>query len=228
MAVWRSDDDLFAAIRSDLFTAVIGDVMDTANLRHQFLPPQLKPLHDAMIVLGRAMPVLEADCGDTIVAHANKRQPFGLMFDALDDLEKNEVYICTGASPRYALWGELMSERAISLGAAGAIVDGYSRDTRGILRLGFSTFSWGRYAQDQGVRGRVIDFRCGIEFGNGVVVKPGDILFGDLDGVVVIPSEHANDVVNQALEKVHGENKVRDAIRGGMTAREAFDTYGIM
>src|SRR6187455_3044822 len=76
-----------------------------------------------------------------------------LMLRALDELKANEVYICTGGSPRYALWGELMSTRAQTLGAAGAVVDGYHRDTRGIRRLGFPVFSYGSYAQDQRVRG---------------------------------------------------------------------------
>lgn len=228
MLVWNNDDELFALIRNELFTAVVGDVMDNANLLHQFLPPQLKPLRDDMIVVGRAMTVLEADCSGTLVANKNQDQPFGLMFEALDDLKRNEVYLCTGASPRYALWGELMCERAMKLGAVGAVVNGYSRDTRGIMRLGLPTFSWGRYAQDQGVRGRVIDFRCSIEFPNGAVARPGDLIFGDLDGVIIIPKEHERDVIDQALKKVHGENKVREAIKNGVSAREAFDTFGIM
>ena len=168
MLPWKSDDELFATARSELFPAVVGDVMDKMGLLHQFLPPAIRPARDDMVVVGRAMPVLEADVfvevgtGDR---HGVMAQPFGLMFHALDDLQPNEVYICTGASPRYALWGELMSTRAQRLGAAGAVIDGYSRDTAGILRLGFPTFSHGGYAQDQGPRGKVIDFRVPLEIG---------------------------------------------------------------
>ena len=96
------------------------------------------------------------------------------------------------------------------------------------LKLNFPTFSTGRYAQDQGVRGRVIDFRCRIEFPNRVEVSPGDIVFGDIDGVVIIPQEHIEEVVNRALEKVRGENMVRKSIEEGMPSQRAFDTYGIM
>src|SRR5581483_147440 len=114
MVHWQTDDDLFALARRELFTAVVGDVMDTMGLRHQFLPPQIRALHEDMVVIGRAMPVLEADvfAGDGPLG-----QRFGLMFQALDDLRPNEVYLCTGGSPRYALWGELMSTRALKLGA---------------------------------------------------------------------------------------------------------------
>ena len=93
------------------------------------------------------MPVLEADdYGGEGPGRVNGllNGPFGLMLKALDGLRKNEVYMCTGSSPDYALWGELMSTCALNNGAAGAVVDGYSRDTRGILALGFPVFrgSW--------------------------------------------------------------------------------------
>jgi regulator of RNase E activity RraA len=149
------------------------------------------------------------------------------MLQALDDLRPDEVYVCTGASPEYALWGELMSTRAITLGAAGAVVDGYSRDTRGILQLGFPTFSYGGYAQDQGPRGKVIDFRVPLEIG-GVRLEPGDLLFGDLDGVCIIPRAAEEEVVRKALEKVREESLLERALREGMSATEAFARYGIM
>ncbi len=149
------------------------------------------------------------------------------MLQALDDLRPDEVYVCTGASPEYALWGELMSTRAITLGAAGAVVDGYSRDTRGILQLGFPTFSYGGYAQDQGLRGKVIDFRVPLEI-NGVRPEPGDLLFGDLDGVCIIPRAAEEEVVRKALEKAREESVLERALREGMSATEAFDRYGIM
>ena len=223
-----NDHDLFALMKRDLFTAVVGDVLDSAGLTRQFLPPEIRALSSDMMLAGRAMPVLEADCFEETVAQTGKKLPFGIMFRALDDLKRDEVYICTGSSFDYALWGELMSTRARHLGATGAVVDGFSRDTKGILKLGFPTFSRGTYAQDQRVRGRVIDFRCSIGFPTGVRVHPGDVLFGDIDGVVVIPSTHLRDIVRAALGKVFGENKVANAIRAGMSTQEAWDTYGIM
>jgi regulator of RNase E activity RraA len=227
---WGSDEELYGTIRRDLFTAVVGDVMDTMGLLRQFLPPQIKPLRNDMVVTGRALTVLEADVfveshdpsGTDLVS-----EPFGLMFRALDDLKAEEVYICAGASPRYALWGELMSTRAIQLGAAGAVVDGYHRDTSGILRLGFPTFSYGGYSQDQAPRGKVIDFRVPLEIG-GVKVMPGDIVFGDLDGVCVIPRAAEEEVFRKALEKVQKENLVGQAIQDGMSAQEAFKKFGVM
>lgn len=224
----HNDDELFDMMRRELFSAVVGDVMDQISLTHQFLSPRLQPLRDDMVVVGRVMPVLVADYLPSEDGHNDiGKKPFGLMLEALDDLKKNEVYFATGSSPRYALWGELMSTRAMKLGAAGAVLDGYSRDTPGILRLNFPTFSYGRYAQDQGVRGKVLDFRIAVEAGE-VRIDPGDIIFGDLDGVVIIPQKAERDVIGRALDKVHKENQVRTAIEEGMPSAEAFRTYGVM
>lgn len=230
MKLWNTDEELFALAKRELFTAVVGDVMDKIGLLHQFLPPRLQPLRDDMVAIGRAMPVLEADVfaeAETSSNNPAMAKPFGLMLEALDDLQTNEIYICTGGSPRYALWGELMSTRAMKLGAAGAVVDGYSRDTFGILQLGFPTFSSGRYAQDQGPRGKVIDFRTAIEI-EGVRIRPGDIVFGDIDGVLVVPQAAEEEVFTRAIDKARGEKLVQKAIEDGMSACEAFATFGIM
>lgn len=226
---WKNDEALFLIIREKLFTAVIGDVMDRLGYLHQFLPPYLIPLHPSMSVTGRAMPVLEADIDMDEALDKDKiiQKPFGLMLEALDDLKANEVYVCTGSSPAYALWGELMSIRAIKLGAAGAVVDGYSRDTRGILALNFPVFSRGYYAQDQGPRGQVIDFRKPVSIQN-TIVNNGDIIVGDLDGLCIIPKEIEHEVIHLALEKVENENKVRKMLLEGMSTVMAFEKYGVM
>ena len=223
-----SDDDLFGIIRTRLFTAVLGDVMDAAGLTRQFLPPAIRALQPDMIVVGRAMPVLEADCASEIVGHSGCAEPFGLAFQALDDLKPGEVYICTGSSLRYALWGELMSTRARTLGAAGAVLDGYHRDTRGVLNVGLPVFSQGAYAQDQRLRGRVVDYRCEIEFANGARVAPGDLIVGDIDGVLTIPRARVEDIVRAALAKVEGEESVRQMIERGERTQDIFDKTGIM
>lgn len=230
MDLWNTDEELFSLARRELFTAVVGDVMDKLGLLRQFLPPRLQPLRDDMVAIGRAMPVLEADVfteAETNSGNPALAKPFGLMLEALDDLKTHEIYICTGASPRYALWGELMSTRAMKLGAAGAVLDGYSRDTPGILELGFPTFSSGRYAQDQGPRGKVIDFRIPIEI-EGVRINPGDIVFGDIDGALVVPREAEEETFTKAIEKARGEKVVRQAIEAGMSVCEAFRKFGIM
>lgn len=218
---WTDDQELFGLMRSRLFTAVVGDILDEMGLLDQFLPPAIRPLHDDMVLAGRAMPVVEQDL------EGSAEKPFGAMLEALDDLKRDEVYLATGGSATYAMWGELMSTRAQRLGAAGAVLNGCSRDTRGILALNFPTFSVGRYAQDQRQRGQVVEFRVAVEIGR-VRIAPGDIVFGDLDGVLVIPRAAEREALRRALEKVEKENLVRAAIEGGMSAVQALDTFGVM
>ena len=219
------DREVFATLRERLFTAVVGDVMDTLGFTRQFLPPGIRPLREDMIVAGRAMTVQEADLAP---GEAESAEAFGLMLKALDDLKDHEVYICAGGLPAYALWGGLMTTRAMKLGAAGAVLGGCHRDTREILDLGLPVFSEGAYAQDQKNRGVVVDFRNSIVFPNGTRVVSGDIVFGDIDGVVIIPKDAAVEVVRLALEKVDGENVVRRMIDEGHSAEDAFAKTGIM
>jgi regulator of RNase E activity RraA len=230
MAKTVTDDALKAALRDRLSTAQVGDVLDQMGFRRQFLPQAIKPLVSTMKIVGRAMPVLEADIFDDGRASSQgplARKPFGLMLEALDDLKAGEIYIATGSSLRYALWGELMSTRALHLNAAGAILDGYIRDASLIETLGFTVFSRGLYAQDQGPRGKVIDFRSAIEI-DGVRIEPGALLFGDREGVLVIPREAEAEAVQRALAKAETENKVGDAIRTGMSATAALEKFGVM
>jgi regulator of RNase E activity RraA len=180
-----------------------------------------------MIIAGRAMTVLETDLQVEADERNISSMPYGLMLKALDDLKENEVYICSGASPGYALWGELMSTRAIQLGAAGAVLHGYLRDSKGILSLAFPAFSMGKYAQDQGPRGMVTDFRIEINI-EGTRILPGDIVFGDLDGVCIIPRQIEEEVIRRALEKTAGEHVVKKALQAGMSACDAFEKYGIL
>ncbi len=228
--MWKNDDELFALMRARLFPAVVGDILDTMGLLRQFLSPAIRPLRGDMVVAGRAMPVLETNCFAASEPNGQlpiSRQPFGLLFQALDDLKPHEVYIATGCAPQFALWGGLMTTRALHLKAAGAVLDGYSRDTPEVLQMGLPVFSYGGYAQDQGPRGKVVDYRVAVEI-NGVRIEPGDIVFADLDGVLVIPQHAEDEAIRKALEKASTENKVRQAIRNGMSTVEAFKTFGVM
>jgi regulator of RNase E activity RraA len=228
--LWGTDEEMFSTIRRELFTCLVGDVMDKIGLQHQFLPPGIRPLRPDMVLIGRAMPVLAVDVFEEKVAGTSNKlmeKPFGLMLEALDDLKVNEVYVNTGSSPRNALWGELMSIRARKLGAAGALLNGYLRDTKAVLNLNFPAFCWGSYAPDSAPRYKVVDFRISVEIG-AVRVRPGDFLFGDIDGVCVVPVEDAEEVFTKALEKARGEKLVKKALVEGCSAVAAFEKYGIM
>lgn len=213
--------ELLSLMRKELYTPVVGDILDSHGYFHCFLPQEVRPMAPEMRLAGIAMPVLMMD------VFGEQSEPFGLMTQALDDLRRDEVYIAAGSLPRSATWGEIMTAAAKTRGAAGAVVDGFHRDTPKVLEQSFPVFSRGPYGQDSAPRMKVADFRCRIEIA-GIVVKPGDIIFGDVDGVLTIPHEVATDVVEAALEKARSEKKVRGEIERGMGATEAFRKYGVL
>jgi regulator of RNase E activity RraA len=216
-----NDEDRFQTIERHLYSPVIGDILDGLGYWHQFLPQPIRPLTPAMRLIGRALPVQIGD------AWGKQQYPFDRMTEALDSILPGEIYIASGGSMNCAAWGEIMTAAARTRKGAGAVIDGYHRDTPRVLEQDWPVFSRGAYAQDAGVRSKVIEFRCTIEIG-GVRISPGDLIFGDQDGVIVIPREVEKEVVELALKKATGEKAVRKAIESGMSTTEAFRTYGIL
>lgn len=217
---WTSDEDLFGLIESRLSSSIIGDILDRLGHRHQFLPQSVRPLKRYGVVTGRAMPVLEADVYDY-------SEPFGKMFEALDDLKVGEIYLASGGSCNYAFFGELMAVAARARGARGAVLHGYHRDTDMLEATEFPVYSIGAYGQDQGVRGRVIEYRTTIEVGP-VTVQPGDLVVADSDGVLIVPQQVETEAVTEALEKVSIESNVREALRAGATTKDVFQRFGVL
>ncbi len=214
-------NDVIEALKTELNTSVVGDVLDVHGYYHQFLPAGIRALAGTSTVVGRAMPVLMTD------VYGPQDQPFGKLTEALDQLEPGEIYIATGGLHRCAYWGEILTTTARIRGAVGAVIDGYHRDTHGVVSQQWPVFSRGSFGQDSSVRTKVTDYRCRIEV-EGVVVEPGDIVFGDVDGVVIIPRHCEAEIVAGALEKVRSEKTVLREIEKGMSSAEAFAKYGVL
>ena len=208
-------------MRDVLYTPVVGDILDQLGCLHQFLPPAVRPLRDSMKLAGRAMPVLQMD------VFGPQAKPFGLMTQALDDLKPGEIYLATGGTMQCANWGEILTATARTRGAAGAVVNGYHRDTPKVLEQNWPVFSRGAWAQDSAPRMKVVNFRCRIEI-EGVAINPGDLVFGDVDGVVIVPRDLESEVLSKALEKARGEKLVRKDLESGMSSTAAFEKYGIL
>jgi 4-hydroxy-4-methyl-2-oxoglutarate aldolase len=218
---WKSDSDLFRFCCSELYTPVVGDILDDLGYSHQFLPQPIQPLREEMKLAGRAMPVVMID------VFGKQKKPFGLLTEALDQLQPGEIYLASGGEMRCAYWGEILTATAKKRGAVGAVINGFHRDTPKVLEQNWPVFSRGRFAQDSGVRTQVVDYRCQIEIGQ-VTVQPGELIFADLDGVVVIPKTVEGEVIERALAKARGEKMVRKEIEGGMSSTAAFKKYGIL
>jgi regulator of RNase E activity RraA len=221
MPEWKSDSELFSLCSRELYTPVVGDILDELGFTHQFLPQPIQPAREEMKLAGRAMPVVMID------VFGKQKKPFGLLTEALDQLQTGEIYLASGGDMRCAYWGEILTATAKKRGAAGAVINGFHRDTPKMLEQNWPVFSRGRFAQDSSVRTQVVDFRCQIEIGQ-VAVQPGDLVFGDLDGVVIVPKKVEAEVVERALTKARGEKLVRKEIEAGMSSTAAFKKYGIL
>lgn len=216
-----TDAELFERIGEQLHTAVLGDILDGVGRRHQFLPPEISAQTSNRMLVGRAMPVL---ISDTFVSSG---RPFGKLTEALDGLLPGEIYLARNGRTPAAAWGEILTHTALRNGASGAVLDGYHRDTAKILPMDFPVFSRGAFGQDAGIRTSVIDYRVPLEIGQ-VWIGPGDLVVGDLDGVVVVPRDVEAEVLEGAFTKVATENAVLRAIQQGMSSTEAFDTFGVL
>jgi regulator of RNase E activity RraA len=209
-------------IRSHLTSAVVCDVLDAAGYRHQSPRVPLRPMTGVSKIVGRCKTTLWAE-----MAHEDPRT-YDLELKAVDDCQADEVLICAAAgSMRSGIWGELLSTAAANRECAGVIVHGAVRDVEQMTEMGFPVYALGTCIYDSMNRQRVIDLDVVVEI-DGVRFGPGDLVLADTDGVVVVPRDIESQIVEAAWDKIHAENQVRKAIRGGMKAREAFDKYGVL
>jgi 4-hydroxy-4-methyl-2-oxoglutarate aldolase len=213
-----------AALRERLFTAVLSDCLDAAGYRNQAMQARIRPLDDALVLCGRARTALYVEVYDA----PEGENPYELEIRLIDDLKADEVPVfACGASGRIAPWGELLSTSARARGAAGAVMDGLTRDVRAIRAMGFPVFAGGIGPLDSKGRGKVAAIDVPVEVA-GARVSPGDLVFGDADGVVVVPRAVEAQVVAAALAKVSGENATREALARGEKLADVFKRHGIL
>lgn len=222
MVNFASEQGMFDMMRDKLNAAVLSDILDSLGTREQAMRADIRPIYQGAIVVGRAYTALTADIYKIIDA------PYKGEIEAVDSLKPNDVMVvCTNRSTRTCFWGELLSTAARARGACGIVIDGYTRDVAQITAMKFPTFATGMSVVDSAGRSIVVDHGCPVNCGD-VLVNPGDIVFGDIDGVVVIPKELEKKVIPLALEKVGKENLVRNELLKGVMLRDAYDKYGVL
>jgi len=208
-----------------LSAAVLSDVMDSLGLRDRAMRPFVRPLDESLVLVGRArtglyMPVYEAREGEN---------PYQVEIALVDDLQPGDVAVlaCGGPTERIAPWGELLTTASRARGSAGCVTDGLVRDVRQIRAMQFPVFHGGIGPLDTKGRARMMERDIPVQCG-GVHVISGDIVFGDADGVVVIPQADAAEVMARAQDKVRGEDNTRAELEHGRLLAEVFAKYRIL
>jgi len=213
---------MFNTMRDKLKAAVISDILDRLGAREQAMRADIRPVYQGAIVVGRAYTVLTANIFQVI------DDPYKGEIEAVDSLKSNDIMVvCTNRSTRTCFWGELLSTAARARGARGIVIDGYTRDVAQIIAMQFPTFAAGMSVVDSAGRSTVVDHGCPVNCGD-VLVNTGDIVFGDIDGVVVIPKELEKEVIPLALEKVGKENLTRNELLKGAMLKVVYAKYGVL
>ena len=215
----------FKVLSGVLYSAVLSDVMDEFGLMRQAMAPFIRPVDDTLVMMGRAR------TGLFVETYSVKpgENPYELEIALLDDLKPDDICVlaCNGPTTRIAPWGELLTTASKARGGTGCVTDGLVRDLRHIKQLKFPVFHGGIGPLDSKGRARMAEMDRPVECG-GVNARSGDIVFGDIDGVVILPQEKAAEIVARALEKVKSENNTRDELRNGKLLREVYEKYGVL
>ena len=217
-----NEQEMFDTMRDKLNAAVISDILDRLGARERAMRADIRPVYQGAIVVGRAYTVLTANIFQVI------DDPYKGEIEAVDSLKSNDIMVvCTNRSTRTCFWGELLSTAARARGARGIVIDGYTRDVAQIIAMQFPTFAAGMSVVDSAGRSIVVDHGCPVNCGD-VLVNTGDIVFGDIDGVVVIPKELEKEVIPLALEKGDKENLTRNELLKGAMLKDAYAKYRVL
>jgi len=220
-------DDVITLVRecrARLNAAAIADSLDSFGYHHQVLAPGIKAIDPDLVLCGLArvgiyMPLYHDDENTRVYEYE---------IALVDSLQPEEVpVLCCHGLQRISPWGELLSERSRYLGAAGMLTDGSARDSSRIRALQFPVYTAATNPMDTKYRGKLMLYDVPGEI-CGVRVESGDLVFGDVDGTVIVPKRAIGEVVGKALEKIAAENVVRNEIRAGGRLVDVFDRHGIL
>jgi regulator of RNase E activity RraA len=207
-----------------LFAAVLSDALDAVGCTTQVMFPSIRPLDDTLRLCGRARTGLYVE-DEGVAPEVN---PYELEIAIVDDLKPGDVAIfACGGSNKIAPWGSLLSTATRARGAAGCVTDGFVRDIQEIRRMQLPVFHGGIAPLDSKGRGHVAEIDVPVMCG-GVEVSPGDLVFGDADGVVVLPQRLEAEVMRIAFDKVNSENHTMRELRQGAYLRHVYAKYGVL
>jgi 4-hydroxy-4-methyl-2-oxoglutarate aldolase len=216
---------LLDELRRLLYSSVLSDVLDSLGLMQQALRPFVRPLDETLVLLGQ----VRTGRYERVAGVPPGHNPYALEMDLIDDLQPDEVPVlaCGGPTDVIAPWGELLSTAARARGAAGCVTDGLVRDIQRIRLMQFPVFHGGIGPLDTKGRAEMVAKDTPVEIA-GARAASGDWIFGDADGVVIIPAGSAEVVFRAALDKIAAEDSTRAALEAGETLHTVFARHGVL
>ncbi len=226
LQIIQTEMEWLAAIQGTLYTAAVSDILDELGYCHQTMHQRLRPLLPDIRkcgFVGRARTFSWQEVDSVVI-----EDPYGLEIEGMDLLKPGDVAVhSTDNNGTNAPWGELMSTIAKRNGAVGCVCDSQIRDCVRIIEMKFPVYCAGIRPVDSKGRGRVEAFDVSIQCG-GVTVNPGDMIFADFDGIVVVPHQIEKMVIQKAFEKAGKENLSRQELLNGKSLREVYSKYGVL
>lgn len=211
-------------MRGQFFSALLSDTLDSLGYMSQAMPSRVRPLDEELVMVGRARTARFED----VYAPSTEDNPYELEIALVDSLGQDDIAVFScGTSGRIAPWGALLSTAAQVRGAAGAVMDGLVRDIRDIRAMKFPVFHGGICPLDSKGRGKIVALDVTIDC-FGVPVSPGDMIFGDADGCVVVPRAVEEDVMRLAGEKLRSERNTVEALRKGRRLADVYAEFGVL
>ena len=220
---FKSESELFTYLEENAYAAVFSDILDEMGHNFQAVSPHsnIHPLKENFVVIGRAVTLLNE-------GNNNEEEPYDSVIKCIDSLSPDSLLVTTGSDTfNVGIMGELTATALRVRKSRGAIVNGYTRDARKLIKMEFPTFAWGASPIDTTGRVRVVDYNIPIIIG-GVKISPDDLVFADLDGIVVIPKNLEKEVIDEVIKRINTENIVRKELAEGVTMAEVWNKHGVL
>ena len=207
-------------LKRHLYSGAISDVLDTMGYRNQCIGKELSPLRDDDVILGPAFTSIATE------VYSMPESPLTAQCRVVDQLQEGQVYVLvTRGNYNCAVFGELFATAVLQRKGVGVLLDGYVRDIKSLKEMELPLFYSGHDPRTS--KGRTEINECQIPvIMHGVTIRPGDWIFADLDGVVVIPQEIAEQVFEKAIETMEKENRVRSNLRNGCSLERVYSEIG--
>jgi 4-hydroxy-4-methyl-2-oxoglutarate aldolase len=220
---FSTEEELLQYLEQHAYSDAFSDILDKMGYRSQAVSPdtRIRPLRDTFVSVGRAVTLLNAPDTD-------EEEPYDLVIKCIDSLSPGSILVTTAkVHLTTGIMGELTATALRVKRCRGAVVDGYTRDSRKLIHMGYPTFAWGSSPVDTTGRARVVEYNIPITIG-GVTISPGDLVFADLDGIVAIPRAAEKEVIDKVLERVSTENTVRKELQDGESMSQVWSRYGVL